>query len=502
MRDMPLSRLREARRQVRAEVVGSALESLARTRPQERAREPDDRLALADTVRGYTREIETRFDPRLYSLVIRALPWALNWLLNAARDRRFLPGQLENHLPSRVRIEGATDALESLVEKGTVLLLPTHQSHLDILVVGYALHLLALPAFAWGAGLNLFANPLLGFGLRRAGAYTVDRENASPAYRATLAAYSKEIVKRGVHSVFFPGGGRSRSGAIESRLKLGLIGSALEAHREMLREGRPRPDVFVVPAALSYPFVFEAPAMIASHLAKQGLASQNGAAAPTWRGVLPFLWRGAAANATATLRFGAPRHILGHRVDGAGRPLESVAAPCAGRGDDTHSSRPHLEALAAQIAAEFRRANTVLCTHAVAFALFEVLRKRFPNATLAELLRLSPEQRSIAVEAFLSESDETARRLLDLAQRREIELSPEMSGRGESWQERGLRLLAAVHRPALVDAKENRIELGDLALLYYYRNRLSGYGLSTLGTDDPIEYESRPAALGRNRGVS
>jgi glycerol-3-phosphate O-acyltransferase len=37
------------------------------------------------------------------------------------------------------------------------------------------------------------------------------------------------MIERGYHSLFFPGGTRSRSGMVEKRLKLGLAGTGVEA---------------------------------------------------------------------------------------------------------------------------------------------------------------------------------------------------------------------------------------------------------------------------------
>jgi glycerol-3-phosphate O-acyltransferase len=35
-------------------------------------------------------------------------------------------------------------------------MVPTHQSNLDSLLVGYVIYMMSLPPFAYGAGLNLF----------------------------------------------------------------------------------------------------------------------------------------------------------------------------------------------------------------------------------------------------------------------------------------------------------------------------------------------------------
>ncbi len=45
---------------------------------------------------------------------------------------------------------------------------------------------------------------------------------------------SRLSIQRGVNSLFFPGGTRSRDGAIETDLKMGLLGTVVEAQRAMV----------------------------------------------------------------------------------------------------------------------------------------------------------------------------------------------------------------------------------------------------------------------------
>ena len=114
-----------------------------------------------------------------------------------------------------------------------------------------------MPAFIYGAGLNLYHNKILAHFMNRLGAYTVDRRKRNPIYRATLDSYATIATLEGVHGIFFPGGTRSRSGAIEKNLKLGLLSTALEAQRRnFVYPIRAQSEkIFVVPLVMSYHFV-------------------------------------------------------------------------------------------------------------------------------------------------------------------------------------------------------------------------------------------------------
>ena len=51
--------------------------------------------------------------------------------------------------------------------------------------------------------------------MARLGAYNVDRRLRFDLYKEVLKTFSQVILENGLHSIFFPGGTRSRSGLIE-----------------------------------------------------------------------------------------------------------------------------------------------------------------------------------------------------------------------------------------------------------------------------------------------
>ena len=234
------------------------------------ASEVDRKALLQQVIDHYAEEIGGHFDPRVYWMATRAVPWGFSWLLNAASVKRFLPWGMSESLMSRLHIVGEVPMIQKLADRGTILLVPTHQSNIDSVLIGYVIYLMSLPPFAYGAGLNLFSNPMLSFFMSRLGSYTVDRQKTSQIYKYTLKNYSTRILEEGIHSIFFPGGGRSRSGAIESKVKLGLLGTGLEAQIAGMRAGKENSRVFIVPMVVSYNFVLEAGSLIEDYLAEAG----------------------------------------------------------------------------------------------------------------------------------------------------------------------------------------------------------------------------------------
>jgi len=465
--------------------------------------EADRAVALDRIVRHYGEEIGGHFNPRVYNFAVHAVPFGLNWLLNAASMRRFVPWGMTQSLEGRMRVTGEIEALKKLSKKGTVLLVPTHQSNLDSVLIGYVIYLMGLPPFAYGGGLNLFSNPVLSFFMSNLGAYTVDRQKSNAIYKEVLKNYSTRILREGVHSIFFPGGGRCRSGAIENKLKLGLLGTGLEAQIENLKVGKPNPNVFVVPMVTSYHFVLEASSLIEDYLAEAGKARFIITDDESWQAlkVLNFFWRFFKSQSSMTVRIGRAMDVFGNPVDDEGRsmgPNGTTVDPVkwlTTLGElkaQPERDREYTRELGQRIIQSFYRENTALTSHAVAFALFESLRKLYPELDLYRFLRLSLQQRMIPIDTFRQAARDLKVRLVALADHGGIHLSPEFLA-SEDWISDGLRNLGLLHEAAVVRIDDGAVFTEDMNLLYYYRNRLAGYGLSLLA--DPSQ--NSPGAYDR-----
>src|SRR5690606_11614330 len=157
------------------------------------------------------------------------------------------------------------------------------------------------------------------------GAYRVDRRLRFSLYKDVLKAYSTVLLERGYHSLFFPGGTRSRSNRLEDHLKLGLLGTGLAAYVATLRAGRADGRrVYVVPATINYRLVLEAETLIADYLAETGKSryiieddefSQLGR-------VIEFVRKTLVHEGSVVVRMGEPLDPFGNRVDDDGESLD------------------------------------------------------------------------------------------------------------------------------------------------------------------------------------
>ena len=124
-------------------------------------------LALRELAHEYAEDIAGNFDPRVFSFSTRLVPTLVTGLLNPSSLARSIsdPASLFSigSLRDKVRVEGDIAQLQRLAEIGTLVFVPTHSSNLDSLAIGESLARKDLPPVVYGAGKNLFTNPLLSF---------------------------------------------------------------------------------------------------------------------------------------------------------------------------------------------------------------------------------------------------------------------------------------------------------------------------------------------------
>lgn len=468
-----------------------------------RASEHAERQLLRRVVRHYGNEIAGNFDERVYQAVTRVMPPALGLLLNAVSPLRLakkLP-ELPN-LDQSLVLQGEIPALHRLHERGTVILVPTHVSNMDSILIGYALYKMGLPPFIYGAGLNLFSNPLISFFMHNLGAYTVDRKKADPLYKLVLKEYATLTLEFGYDNIFFPGGTRSRSGALEQHLKLGLLSAGLSAYINNLQKGAAQPKVYIVPATLSYDLVLEAETLIDDFLKEVGKAryiiDDDEFSKP--KRVFDFMSKLVSLDSKIYVTvsraydpFGNPVDDDGNSLDPCGRIIDTSRyvlvngkpAPMADRDAE------YTKELGTKIEAAYLRDNVVHGTHVTAFAIFSLLRERNPKLDVLRLLRTGGNDDDLELMAVHREVDRLLGTLRTMAQNGQIRLSEALGGAADEVVSDGLRHFATYHTKPAALRRGDRIVPADRTLLLYYQNRLEGYGLSP-----------RPALTPNHRALS
>ena len=140
-------------------------------------------------------------------------------------------------------------------ETGPILLLPTHRSYMDFLMLSYILFAYHVKVPFIAAGEDFQKIPGVNAILRQSGAFFMKRRmdaRADPLYVAVFKAYFQQVIRDHGMVEFFVEGTRSRTGVTMNH-KNGLLSFAME----LLFEGVV-PDLHFVPVSMSYERVLEA----------------------------------------------------------------------------------------------------------------------------------------------------------------------------------------------------------------------------------------------------
>ncbi|MBK7407633.1 MAG: 1-acyl-sn-glycerol-3-phosphate acyltransferase [Saprospirales bacterium] len=457
---------------------------------------PDEQIGAANEIllrkiiHRYSEEIVGTFRLSTFQFARRFLTFFFNRLLNTAASRNFrrLYGS-RYQLYERLIAKGEVEKTRSLLHKGTLVIVPTHFSNLDSILIGYVMDaVVGLPSFHYGAGLNLYNYSTVAYFMNRLGAYRLDRRKKNAIYLEVLKAMSTLAIQKGTNTLFFPGGTRSRAGAMESRLKMGLLGTVVEAQRLNLQEGK-GDKIFVVPIVLCYHVVLEARELIEQYLRRTGkeryIRTKEGLGA-LFR-VLSFAWKVFSQSSEITVSFGKPMDVLGNFVDEEGKSYDRSGKEVELRDyflsngkitEDLQRESQYTRILADRIIERYFKENIVLSSHLVAFAAFELLKRANHKLDLFALLRLPNDDFRISMEDMESCVAHLQEALFEMNERGNIKLSDQIHLPPRELILDGIKNLGVYnpYKPLKINKKGNLVSQ-DFKSLFYYHNRLENYKL-------------------------
>jgi glycerol-3-phosphate O-acyltransferase len=202
-----------------------------------RERGPGSRRALLLEARRYAEEIAANYSHVFVTMMSIGLT------------------RLWNRLYDGVEFQHV-ETLQQVAEGNEIVYVPCHRSHMDYLLLSYAIYQrgYAVPHIAAGLNLNL---PIVGRLLRKGGAFFIRRSlRGSALYTIVFMKYLAAMMARGHSIEYFIEGGRSRTG----RLLTPMTGMLSMTVRSYLREPH-RPVVFV-PVYFGYERILEGPTYI------------------------------------------------------------------------------------------------------------------------------------------------------------------------------------------------------------------------------------------------
>lgn len=442
---------------------------------------------LTEMIQSYILEISNNFDPSFYNLTKTMSYYFFSRLLNTMKMK--LPNDIstvKRLSAKQISILGDVGFIKKLSEQGTLIIVPTHFSNLDSLLIGTVLDTVGLQPVMYGAGLNLFNTITNGF-LNRVGAYKIDRRKKNLIYLTTLQNYSMLAIHYGCDCLFFPGGTRIRSGEVETNLKLGLLKTTVAAQwLNFSKHGLNAKKIFIVPLILNYPFVLEGSSLIRDHIKKTfGVSIENKKVfgekyISFLKNVSDLIFK----KSKITVSFGEPMDVLGNKIDKSGNSLNSKDEVISlfeilgnSKIEDGALLREASKKLSQNIMRQYRTHNVVIPSSLLAFVAFEILLSMHEGIPLEEFLQLPNESFKINAYLFADKLKIVREIVLDYAENGLIKVSNEVKNFSiEEIIEDGLENLGiyGFHRP-LVWKKYNFYTTEDICSLFYYHNRLVGY---------------------------
>ena len=268
-------------------VVGAALPTFARV--QEAVLDDGEVQRVVDEVAREKRRSRGRVEARAQknlarSRPARARPCSRCWRCSSSRS-----SSASSRGSSCIDLDPVIDA----AKLHPLVLVPSHRSHFDYLILSWLFYRSHLVPPQVAAGINLAFWPL-GPIFRRAGAFFLRRSfDGDPLYTAVFRSYVQHLIKDGVTQEFFIEGTRSRTGKT-LRPRLGMLRMVLEAYARGARR-----DLYLVPVGFTY-----------ERLVEEGsVAAERGGAAKQRESLLNLFRAGRVLRyryGSVTVRFGEP----------------------------------------------------------------------------------------------------------------------------------------------------------------------------------------------------
>lgn len=191
-------------------------------------------LSVRKQADGYLDEIAAKYN----FFLINMISGPVGWLLNTMFDGTVLDKE-------------GLHQVKQTAQKGPLILVPCHKSHVDYLILSYVLFNHNMPCPHIAAGKNLSFWPL-GPIFRAGGAFFIRRTfRGAVLYSKVFAEYIHKLLEEGFNLELFIEGGRSRTGKLLIP-KLGFLTLLINAFKNGACE-----DMFFVPVFIGYDQVLE-----------------------------------------------------------------------------------------------------------------------------------------------------------------------------------------------------------------------------------------------------
>jgi glycerol-3-phosphate O-acyltransferase len=243
---------------------------------------------------------------------------------------------------------------------------------------------------------------------------------------------------------------------------------------------------------INYHFVLEAPSLIQDYLSQTGQEryyKENDEFSNSYK-ISKFLFKFFTKGSDISVSIGRAMDVMGNYVDEEGNSRDKWGREVKteeyfisdGKVTvDAQREEEYTQMLGKRIVEEFHKINRVFSSHLVAFVAFELIQAKNDKMDLFDLIRLPQEDLVVTYEEFKSACQLVLDKIFELKAQGKIDTAPHLYRPMDEIITHGLENVGMYHakRPLIKD-KVGNLVTEDMSLLYFYHNRLHGYGLEKL----------------------
>ena len=144
---------------------------------------------------------------------------------------------------------------------------------------------------------------------------------------------------------------------------------------------------------------------------------------------------------------------------------------------DKQREHTYVQILSKKIVEEYYKINRVYSSHLVAYTAFKMLERKNSKLDLYSILRLSEEDLTLDYEAFKIKFKKLKGVILLLNEQGKIDVNEKFRSTADESIIYGLNNVGMYHAKRPLIKSKDEIMILNSSTLYYYHNRLEGYGL-------------------------
>jgi glycerol-3-phosphate O-acyltransferase len=280
---------------------------------------------------------------------------------------------------------------------------------------------------------------------------------------------------------------------MEDKLKLGLLGSVIDAQRLMI-ENKKANKIFLVPLVMSYHFVLEGEGLIEQHLQLIGKEKYNrsrssGKKFSIWA-FIKALFR---QKSEVIMSLGQPLDALGNKVDSDGNSLDKnnhiidIKEYFILDGQITENAQReniYTKMIGDKIVASYLKNNVILTSHLIAYIAFQYLLRQRKDLNFYAILRMHPKEVSLRVDVFNTLLSRAINVIKVMEEHNQLRCADQFNLPQDEFIKHGLYYLGSYHNASILKLHKETLTTESIKLLYFYNNRLEGYRL-----DEKIEWD-------------